>query len=243
MPPPFHPFSLQHWLTVAIGAGILAALIVAGRRGGNSRKIATGVLAFANLSAYPLGLAAWISLGEPQALDNLVPLHLCDLAAVIAGFALLTRWRLLCALTYFWGLAATTQALLTPAITVGFPSAPYVMFFVRHFAVVGAGLYLPLVDGWRPQQALWKGPFEAFCWALVYLVMVFGVNRVLGTNFGFATHPPDNPSLLDHLGPWPWYLVSSLGIALVLFFLLALPFRRGGGRGTQAPSGKQASSL
>ena len=226
MPQPFHAFSLQHLATLAVGASVLFALIVAGRRGGTSRTVSTGVLAFLNLSAYPLGLAAWLALDEPQSLDNLVPLHLCDRAAVIAGFALLTRHPLLCALTYFWGLAATTQALLTPALTVAFPSPPYVMFFVQHFAVVGAGLYLPLVDGWRPKQPLWKGPLEAFAWAIVYLFMVLGVNRVLGTNFGFATRPPENPSLLDYLGPWPWYLVASLCIALVLFFLLAMPFRR-----------------
>jgi hypothetical integral membrane protein (TIGR02206 family) len=223
---PFHPFSPQHWVTVAVGTAVLYALIMAGRRGGNSRRISTGVLAFLNLSAYPLGLAAWLALDVPKSLDNLVPLQLCDLAAIIAGFALLTRRPLLCALTYFWGLAATFQALLTPAITVGFPSPPYVMFFVQHFAVVGAALYLPIVDGWRPKQPLWKGPLEALGWALGYLVMVLCVNRILGTNFGFATRPPDNPSLLDHLGPWPWYLVASFFIALVVFFLLALPFKR-----------------
>lgn len=226
MPPPFHPFSLQHLVTVGVGAAVLAALIVAGRRGGDARRWSTGVLAFANLSAYPLGLAAWLSLEVPGSLDNLVPLHLCDLAAVIAGFALLTRRPLLCALTYFWGLAATLQALLTPAITVGFPAPPYVMFFVQHFAVVGAALYVPLVDGWRPKQPLWKGPLEAFGWALGYLLMVLCVNRLWGTNFGFACRPPANPSLIDHLGPWPWYLVSGLGLALGVFFLLALPFKR-----------------
>ena len=226
MPPPFHAFSFQHLVTLGIGVLVLAGLLAAGRRGGISRHLAAGVLAFANLSAYPLGLAAWLALDVPQSLDNLVPLHLCDLAAIIAGFAMLTRRPLLCALTYFWGLAATSQALVTPAIAVGFPSAPYVMFFVQHFAVVGAALYVPIVDGWRPKQPLWKGPLEAYGWAFGYLLMVLCVNRLLGTNFGFACRPPDNPSLLDHLGAWPWYLVSGMGMALVLFFLLALPFRR-----------------
>ena len=61
---------------------------------------------------------------------------------------------------------------------------------------------------------------------MVYITMALGVNTLLGTNFGFASHPPHNPSLIDHLGPWPWYLVSMQAIALALFFLLALPFRR-----------------
>ncbi len=225
MPLPFQPFSVQHWVTLVIGGIVLLGLLVAGRRGGKARAISTGLLAFANLTVYPLSVAAWLSLGDPLAPDKYMPLHLCDFAAIIAGFALLTRHPLLCTLTYFWGLAATSQALITPALTVAFPSWPFVMFFVQHFAVVGAALYLVLVDGWRPRQPLWRGPGEAFGLGVGYLCMVMGVNRALGTNFGFASHPPDNPSLLDHLGAWPWYLVSSLGMALVLFSLLALPFR------------------
>ncbi|KAB2638719.1 MAG: TIGR02206 family membrane protein [Verrucomicrobia bacterium] len=227
MPPPFQPFSAQHWIALAIGTLVLLGLLVAGRRGGRPRVISTGLLAFANLTVYPLSVAAWRSLGGPLSPDKYMPLHLCDLAAIIAGFAILTRRPLLCSLTYFWGLAATSQALLTPALTVAFPSGPFVMFFVQHFAVVGAALYLVLVDGWRPKQPLWRGPAEAFGWGVGYLCMVLCVNRALDTNFGFATHPPDNPSLLDHLGAWPWYVVSSLAIALTLFFVLALPFRVG----------------
>ncbi|MEY4245694.1 MAG: hypothetical protein RLZZ245_3279, partial [Verrucomicrobiota bacterium] len=52
----------------------------------------------------------------------------------------------------------------------------------------------------------------------------------LGSNFAFASRPPDNPSLIDHLGPWPWYLFSLLGIALLLFFILALPLTKQGHR-------------
>jgi hypothetical integral membrane protein (TIGR02206 family) len=222
---PFHPFSREHYVTVAIGAVIIAALLLAGKRGGNSRQLATGFLAFINLASYPFNQAAWLSLGGKVALDNILPLHLCDIAAIIAGFALLTRRPILCALTYFWGLAATFQALLTPAITMGFPAWPFLTFFIQHFAIVAAALYLPLVEGWRPRQPLWKGPLEVYKWSVIYLSLVMGVNHMLGTNFGFATRPPDNPSLIDHLGPWPWYLVSMQAIAVLLFFLLALPFK------------------
>jgi uncharacterized membrane protein YwaF len=37
-------------------------------------------------------------------------------------------------------------------------------------------------------------------------------------------------SLLKVLGPWPWYIVSCAGIALVAFVLLDLPFRPGRAR-------------
>ena len=226
MPQPFHPFSQQHLCVVLIGAAIITAIIVIGKRGGKSQLATTGLLAFFCLTTYPLGLAAWLSLDQDKSLDNLIPFHLCDLAAITGGFALLTRRPLLASLTYFWGLAATMQGLLTPAITVGFPSWPFVMFFVQHFVIVGTALYLPIVDGWRPKSPLWKSPLEVYGWSLAYLAFAMAVNKILGTNFGFAARPPDNPSLIDHLGPWPWYLVSMSAIALVLYFLLALPFAR-----------------
>jgi uncharacterized membrane protein YwaF len=50
-----------------------------------------------------------------------------------------------------------------------------------------------------------------------------GINAWLGTNFGFTAHKPVNPSLLDHMGPWPYYLLGMQGMAVVLFSLLALP--------------------
>ena len=220
---PFHPFSREHLVTVVIGAVAIAVLLALGRRGGNGRTFSTALLAFLNLSAYPFNLAAWLSLGRPLPLDNILPFHLCDIAAIVAGFALITRSPMLCALTYFWGLAATFQALLTPAISVGFPEWAFITFFIQHFAIVAAALHLPIVEGWRPKQPLWRSPLEVYGWSVAYLLFAMAVNGVLGTNFGFASRPPDNPSLIDHLGPWPLYLFAMQGIAVCIFLLLAVP--------------------
>jgi hypothetical integral membrane protein (TIGR02206 family) len=226
MPNVFHPFSQQHFIALGVGAAVAAAFLFAGKRGGESRKRATAVLALLNFCVYPLSLAAWLSLDAEKAWDNLLPFHLCDVAAISAGIALLTRRPLFCALTYFWGLAATIQGLITPALTVGFPAPPFVMFFVHHFAVVIAALYLPIVTGWRPKTPLWRSPLEVMGWSVLYLMFAMTANSLLGSNFAFASRPPDNPSLIDHLGPWPWYLVSMLGLAVVFYLLLALPFVR-----------------
>lgn len=220
---PFAPFTQQHGLAVTAGVVVGVALIAAGLRGGRPRRLATALLVFANLAAWPLSQLVWA--GYPKTLDNILPFHLCDLAAVTAGFALLTGRPLLRRLTYFWGLAATLQALLTPAIGMGFPHGPFVMFFVHHFAIVIAAVWLPVVEGWRPRAPWWRDPLAVYGWSLVYLAFVLVVNAVLGTNFAFASAPPPNPSLLDHLGPWPWYLLALQPLAVVLFVMLALPFR------------------
>lgn len=219
---PFHPFTAAHYITLAIGFSVTAALILFARRSEKSQRIVTAILVFLNLSAYPLALWSWGD--HPRSLDNILPLHLCDLSAFVAGFALFSRTPFLLTLTYFWGLAATLQALITPAITVGPPALPYIHFFIQHFAIVAAALYVPLVLNWRPERPWWKSPLKVFGVSILYHGFALLVNTFLKTNFAFASRPPDNPSLIDHLGPWPFYLFAMQAIALCLYLLLSLPF-------------------
>ena len=221
---PFAPFSREHLLILLTGFTGIAVVLLAGRRGGKLEAVVTPFLAWLNLAAWPISLvAAWLHGGSFE-LENVLPFHLCDLAAFTAGIALLTRRPLICSLTYFWGLAGTIQGLVTPAIRETGPI--FVSFFLQHFAIVAAALYLPLVKQWRPDQPLVRAVGEVFAWSVAYLVFAMAVNAIAGSNFAYASHPPENPSLLDHLGPWPWYLASMLGIAIVLYSLLALPFAR-----------------
>lgn len=221
---PFHPFTPAHYTALAIGIAIVTALILFAKRSEKNQRIVTALLAFLNLSAYPFALFAWRDF--PRSLDNVLPLHLCDLAAIVAGFALFTRKPILLTLTYFWGIAATTQALLTPAITIGPPDLPFIHFFIQHFAIVAAAIYIPVVMKWRPEAPWWSSPLKVFGISIAYQGIALLINTILKTNFAFASRPPDNPSLIDHLGPWPLYLFSLQAMAFVLFLLLALPFRK-----------------
>ena len=235
----FTPFTSEHLIPCAIGALITIGILWWGRRNELSQRITTALLVFFNLSAYAYSQVAWLSLDGPIALDNSIPLHLCDLSAFIAGFALITRKPLLCTLTFCWGLAATAQALITPALGEGFPSLPYFTFFLHHFSIVAAALYLPIVLGWRPQSPRWRTPLIALGCGIIYQIFSLIINAILDTNFGFTMHKPSNPSLLDQLGPWPWYLMAMWPMAFLLFFLLCLPFRstqRPIQRSTQKPA-------
>lgn len=226
--PSFAPFTSQHLLTVLVGTGCGTALILAGRRGGRREAGARAILAFLNLSAFVFTCWAWSRVARETDLSNILPLHLCDLASITAGFALLTGNRTCALLTYFWGLAGTVQGIATPALDIGFPHPAFLSFFSHHFAVVTAALYLPLVLRWRPRDRWWAAALRAFAWLNAYLVVALVANHLLGTNFGFLAGKPDNPSLLDHLGPHPVYLLWLELIAAAIFLLLALPFRRKG---------------
>jgi len=220
---------MHGWAFVAGAIGI-TALILLGKSGGRNERIARSILAFLCLAAFAYSQVAWATVeGDPD-LDSALPLHLCDIAAFTGGFALLTGNRLLATLTYFWGLAATIQALATPAISIGFPHPAFITFFVHHFAVVGAAFYLPIVRGWRAERPWWKSPLQALLWGNLYLAVAMAVNAWLGTNFAFASRKPVNPSLLDHMGPWPIYLIWMQVLGAALFSLLTLPVLRRPGK-------------
>jgi hypothetical integral membrane protein (TIGR02206 family) len=226
MPATFAVFSSTHGTAVLMGFVVLLILLLIARRSARGKTIATGLLAFFCLAAYGYSQWAWSTCTDPVSLDNRIPFHLCDFAGFIAGYALLSRKPLARELTFYWGLAATLQALITPALTYNFPHPTFFTFFLHHFAIVGAALFLPICDGWRPQWPFWRSPLRAFLWVNVYLLFAGLMNVLLDTNFGFLAHPPPNPSLIDHLGPWPWYILSFEIIALLLFGLLTLPFLR-----------------
>ena len=59
-----------------------------------------------------------------------------------------------------------------------------------------------------------------------YTAVVGLVDALTGANYMFLRAPPGNWTLLRVLGPWPWYVVSAAGVALVLLVALDAPFWR-----------------
>jgi hypothetical integral membrane protein (TIGR02206 family) len=60
--------------------------------------------------------------------------------------------------------------------------------------------------------------------ANLYMLLVGLVNALIGSNYLFIAHKPYTPSLLDVLGPWPWYILSAEAVGLAVGLLLYLPF-------------------
>lgn len=151
-----------------------------------------------------------------------LPLHFCDMASLAAIGALLTHRQTLCELTYFFGLSGTAQALITPALAHTFPHPGYFMFFLGHGGVVVTSFYVVLALQKRPGS---RGVGHAMTASTVYALVVGGINYLLGANYGFLCAKPPSASLMDVLGPWPWYLIGLWLLAWVIFMLLDLPFR------------------
>jgi uncharacterized membrane protein YwaF len=124
-------------------------------------------------------------------------------------------------LTYFWGLGGSVQALLTPEIPDRFPSIAFLTFFFGHAAMVVSALALTLGLGRRPRA----DSVRRVWWiTLGAAAVVFVINAATGANYMYLRGRPDRPSLYDYFGPWPWALLTLVGVATVVFWLLYLPF-------------------
>lgn len=159
--------------------------------------------------------------GEPDQRAQPLPLQLCDMAIFVAAAALWTRHPLLVEVTYFWALAGTIQALLTPDLPQPFPTYPYFQYYIAHGGVVAAALVL--VVGLRIYPRRWAVAWVAGI-TLAYAAFVGIVDAITGADYMFLLAKPPSPTLLDALGPWPWYILSATALGVALFLVLDAPF-------------------
>jgi hypothetical integral membrane protein (TIGR02206 family) len=193
------------------------------RKPGPWRTVAARVLALllaADAVSYSVGLAVHGTWSPKTSL----PLALCDVAVLVAAAACWWRVALLVELTYFWGLAGTLQAIITPDLNVGFPHLVFFQYLVGHVGIVVAALFLVVGMGIAPRP---RSVGRVFAITLGYSALVGIVDATTGANYMFLRAPPGEWTLLRILGPWPWYVASAAGVAIVLFTLLDAPFWRG----------------
>jgi hypothetical integral membrane protein (TIGR02206 family) len=211
------PYLATVTLALAVGIGLCAA---ARRRPGPWTGVAARLLALVLVSDAISWTVSEIVAGTWSAATDL-PLALCDVAVLVAAAACWWQTALLVELTYFWGLAGTLQAVITPDLGVGFPHLGFFQYLVGHLGIVMAAFYLVvgLRIAPRPGSVL-----RTFAITLAYTGFVGVVDALSGANYMFLRSPPGNWTLLRVLGPWPWYIASAAGVALVLLTTLDLPF-------------------
>jgi hypothetical integral membrane protein (TIGR02206 family) len=145
-------------------------------------------------------------------LGSSLPIQLCDLSWMTATWALWTMHPWATALTYYWGLSITTQAIITPSLDQNYPDPRFFGFWGMHFLIVWAALYLTWGLGIRPT---WRSYRVAIVATAVWAVAVFAFNEVADTNYGYLNDKPSSTSLLTILGPWPWYVFAEIAIVFV----------------------------
>lgn len=150
-----------------------------------------------------------------------LPLYICRLVCFFLPFMMFYKNQKLFGVLYFWILAGTFNALLTPDIEYGFPHYTAIIYWILHAGLVCTILYAVFVYDMRPRV---KDIVTAFFIGILYLFIIHGFNLLIDSNYSYTMEKPPGGSILDHMGPWPIYLFSGQLLALVLFLILYLPW-------------------
>ena len=180
-------------------------------------------LAFA-LTVFGNEASHWIvrlvTVGGEEFMRKHLPLHVCGIAAIALAVTLAFRNRRAFEIVYFWGLAGTANAVLTPQLDVGFPSYRFVQFFIAHGGIVVGALFAIWGLGMRPTFA---GLLRAYGLLALLFGLLLVLNPLLDSNYMFLRAPPASASPFFFV-PWPYYIPILAGFGFVLFCVLLAPF-------------------
>jgi hypothetical integral membrane protein (TIGR02206 family) len=218
----FTAFGASHWAMLVVFAIGSAVLVWIGRRQTEPQASILGrVLAALTIAIFSVALV--YKLVQPD-IGHSVPLQLCDLAELTAAYALWTHRKWAFALTYYWGLPLSSQALITPDLHApDFPNHDFVTFFALHLLVVWAAIYLTWGNRMRPD---WRSYRFAVITTLTWAAFTFVFNTIARSDYGFLNRKPANGSVLNFLGPWPFYVLAEIVIVGVVWALMTWPWQR-----------------
>jgi hypothetical integral membrane protein (TIGR02206 family) len=215
-------FGVTHLIGLAVIAAACVAFWLAGRRfNERSRKITRWSLA-GLIYLCEGSWQVWMLATGQWTIQGMLPLWLCSVTSWTMPLLLIWRSQRYYEWAYFMGLIGASMALLTPDLmNYGFPHFRFIEFFTLHGAIIVAVIYMTTVEGFRPT---WKSLGRVF--VLFNLLWLFDawVNSRIGSNYLYTQGKLPTPSLLDLLGPHPWYLLSMEGLGILVSLLLYLPF-------------------
>jgi|JI7StandDraft_1071085.scaffolds.fasta_scaffold02802_8 hypothetical integral membrane protein (TIGR02206 family) len=152
-----------------------------------------------------------------------LPLHLCRISALTMPFLIYFKNKKWINIFYFLIIVGTFQAVITADLKYTFPHYSYIIYWVFHMSLVWLPVAIITLTGIKPDKS---AMIAAFILGNIYMVLTLAVNFTIGSNYFYTRHKPPGGSLLDFFGPWPIYLLVVEGIAIILFLLAYLPFKK-----------------
>lgn len=222
----FQQFSISHLIVIFLIVDVNCIIYVLRKK---IKKIKADKTIRVLIAALLLALFAadqiWEAAAGIWSVQTSLPLHICGLSIFLCALMLLYKSYPLYEITYFWGLAGASQAILTPDLKYPFPHFMFFQFFLTHSLIITGCLWITFIDDFRPSL---KSVAKTFALTNVYLALIAAFNYFTGSNYMYICRKPEHLSLLNYLGPWPWYVFTGEFIALILFFICYLPFALSG---------------
>lgn len=213
----FRLFSAEHFWTLVIILCLTVLLVVFKERIKlirGSVRLALAVLLFLSMLVQQL----WLISERAWTLKSSLPLQLSDLAVLLAIIMLMAKSFRMFQFLYFAGIASSIQAILTPDLgPFSYPHFQYIVFFVSHGGVILACVFMIVAYHFRPS---WRSLWISVLIVNGYAGCIYLFNKFIGSNYLYIMKKPENTSLLDYLGNWPWYLLWMEAIMIVSFIFL-----------------------
>lgn len=218
--PSFELFSIAH-LAVISGLGLSILLLYLFRKGPPASAKVERLVAL-SLLLMEVFYHVWMISTSRWGASQSLPLELCSISLMVSIFLLWTGNRHLIDFVFFAGIGGALQAMATPVLDIGFPHFRYFHFFYIHIGIILTALYFTWMKGYRPT---FEGILKTMITLNLLLPVVMVVNALTQGNYMFLKEKPLNGSLLDYLGPYPWYILTLEGVAFIIFICLWLVFR------------------
>ena len=155
-------------------------------------------------------------------IQTMLPLHVCSFLVWLGAYMLVSRNFRIYEFAYFMGIAGAMQALLTPDLGIyNYPHFRFFQTFISHGLIVTSAIYMTAVEGLRPT---WKSILRVAVVMNLYMVVIYFVNKAIGSDYLWVNAKPATASLLDLFPGWPVYILYMEGMGVILFLLLYLPF-------------------
>ena len=224
----FEHFSLAHFLPIIIMIGIITLVIIFRNKIKNFKHESAIRLTMAFIMiicemSYFWRLTNVASL-NPTPVDHL-PITLCGWAMIFSSYLVVTKNQTLFDIAYFWVLAGSIFALITPTVITycGPTRFRYYQFWVEHTFGFISIFYMIFVHGMRPNV---KSVIKSLSGLIILATIAIGVNAMIpGANYLYVAGPETTKSILDFLPKnYAVRLTLMFFIVCAMFFLCYLPW-------------------
>jgi hypothetical integral membrane protein (TIGR02206 family) len=182
-------------------------------------EVAVGISLFLIEVTYHI----WMAVNDMWDVSHAIPLELCSISLILSVILLLTRKQVIYEILLFTALLGASQAIFTPLLNFNFPHFRFFHFFYTHLMEIWVVLYFTWVVGYRP--TIWS-VVKLFVFLNFLMPIILLINKAVDGNYMFLSYKPKSPSLLDLLGPYPWYILSMEFLLISLSLIVWLIFRK-----------------
>lgn len=210
----FQLFGIHHLITVVIMLLVSIGILFLARK---YPKVIKGYLIIA-LIVMDLAYRLWGGFYQGSDLDVFFTLHLSSAAVVLTIITLIHYRQFFFDILIYWAFLAVPQAIITPGIIrYGFPHLRFFHILWIHFMVITAVFYMILIEKHEPSKISLK---RALIVTHIYGGFVFIINLIFDTNYMFIGRKTSAATIIDFLGPWPYYILVLDVILITTFVVL-----------------------